>query len=35
MLGISSGLFSLFLGNEIVNEGDDIIDDTFGGEVNL
>jgi hypothetical protein len=35
VLLISSCLLSLFLGNEVVNKGNNIINNTFGSEVNL
>ena len=35
VLGISGSLLSIFLGNEVVNKGNNIINNTFGSEVNL
>jgi hypothetical protein len=35
MLGVSSILFTLFLSNELINKSNNIINNTFGSEVNL
>jgi hypothetical protein len=35
VLAVSGILFTLFLSNELIDEGDNIINDTFGSEVNL
>jgi len=35
VLAVSGILFSLLLSNELINEADNIINDTFGSEVNL
>ena len=35
MLRISSILLSIFLGNKLINESNNIINNTFGSEVNL
>ena len=35
VLLISSGLFSLFLSNKVIDKSNNIIDDTFRSEVNL